>query len=239
MAAAVLAAPVSSVHAQQAPQKGPGWFVPGTPKPPVAPRPVAAAPAPAPKPPAGPAIPQLPALPHGQLPPAAVIGVLGVPQVMQASTAAQAVEKEIAKRRDALAKDAQKEQATWRAMQQKLASERSKLKPAEVTAREKALQGRITKAQQTFRDRNRRVQEAAQVALGKIERTLIAVIRQVAESRGMNLVLHRSQVALNMNQFDITQQVTQQLNKILPSVPVPPDSAFIRKAGPAAATAKK
>jgi hypothetical protein len=51
---------------------------------------------------------------------------------------------------------------------------------------------------------------------------LIAVIRQVSEARGMNLVLHREQVALNVNAFDITDDVVTQLNKLLPSVPVPP-----------------
>ena len=39
----------------------------------------------------------------------------------------------------------------------------------------------------------------------------------------MNLVLHRAQVALNINEFDITDQVAEQLNKILPSVQIPPD----------------
>ncbi len=62
------------------------------------------------------------------------------------------------------------------------------------------MQDRITNAQKSFRDRNRIIQEAAQYALGQIERTLIAVIRQVAESRGMNLVLHRAQVALQAQQ---------------------------------------
>ena len=38
----------------------------------------------------------------------------------------------------------------------------------------------------------------------------------------MNLVLHREQVALNVNAFDITADVTSQLNKLLTSVPVPP-----------------
>ncbi len=51
----------------------------------------------------------------------------------------------------------------------------------------------------------------------------MAVIRQVSESRGMNLVLHRQQVALNVNEFDITNQVAGELNRILPSVSIPPD----------------
>jgi hypothetical protein len=62
--------------------------------------------------------------------------------------------------------------------------------------------------------------------LGQIERTLIAVIRQVAQSRGMNLVLHRAQVALNMNAFDISDEVTKELNIVLPAVTVPPDAVF-------------
>jgi hypothetical protein len=38
----------------------------------------------------------------------------------------------------------------------------------------------------------------------------------------MNLVLHREQVALNVAAFDITNDCTDQLNKLLPSVTVPP-----------------
>jgi len=38
----------------------------------------------------------------------------------------------------------------------------------------------------------------------------------------MNLVLHREQVALNVSAFDITSDVVTQLNKLLPSVKVPP-----------------
>ncbi|MBV9734421.1 MAG: OmpH family outer membrane protein [Acidisphaera sp.] len=170
-----------------------------------------------------PPVPDLPALPKGAAPPAAVIGVLGVPEVMRASTAAQQVQKVIGERRDKLNQDAQKEQGAWRDLQQQLANQRSSLSAEQIRGKERDLQERITNAQRSFRDRNRIIQDAAQVALGQIERELIAVIRQVAESRGMNLVLHRAQVALNINEFDITDQVTQQLNKVLPSVTIPPD----------------
>jgi Skp family chaperone for outer membrane proteins len=142
---------------------------------------------------------------------------------MRASTAAQAVEKVIGERREKLNQDAQKEQAAWRDLQQALAGQRKSLTEDQQHTRERELSERITNAQRSFRDRNRIIQEAAQVALGQIERELIAVIRQVAESRGMNLVLHRAQVALNINEFDITEAVTTQLNSVLPSVVIPPD----------------
>jgi Skp family chaperone for outer membrane proteins len=207
-------------QAQPRPAPGPG-ITGGVP---MAPAPAEAeAPPPPPSNADLPPPPELPPLAKGEAPPAAVIGVLGVPEVMHASTAAQEVEKIIGARRNKLNDDAQKEQQAWREMQQALANDRGKLTPEQIRARERELQERITNAQRTFRERNRIIQEAAQYALAQIERTLVSVIRQVAESRGMNLVLHRSQVALNVNQFDITQQVADQLNKVLVHVVVPPD----------------
>jgi len=218
--------------AQAAPQQSPGWFIPGqshpaaTPAPaPVRPAPPRPAPAPV-RPPALEAqtIPQLPALPKAEPPPAAVMGVLSVPDVYRQSTAVQGIEKVINGRREALNNDAIKEQAAWRQMQDSLSRDRSKLTPDQIRARETALQDRITAAQKEFSGRNQQIQEAAQVAIAEVNRMLIAVIREVAESRGMNLVLHREQVALNMNAFDITDEVAKNLNLRLPSVTVPPDS---------------
>jgi Skp family chaperone for outer membrane proteins len=170
-----------------------------------------------------PPVPDIPALPRGPSPPASVLGVLGVPDVMHASTAAQQIEKTIGERREKLNEDAQKEQAAWRDMQQALANDRAKLSPDQIRARERELQDRITKAQRDFRERGNIIQQAAQFGLAQIERTLVGLIQKVAESRGMNMVLHRQQVALNVNEFDITNEVIEQLNKVLPSVIVPPE----------------
>ena len=168
-----------------------------------------------------PPIPALSEMPKGTPPPAPVIGVLSVPDVMRQSTAAQQVERILGARRDKLNQDAQKEQASWRDMQQQI--QNAKGSPEQLQARERALQQRVLQAQRDFRNRNRILQEAAQVSLGQVERELVQVIRQVASARGMNLVLHREQVALNVNDFDITLQVANQLNSTLSSVFIPGD----------------
>ncbi len=191
--------------------------------------------------------PELPALPHGVAPPPAVIGVIGVPDIMQACTAYQQVQRVIGQRNDKLKADAQKEQAAWNTLSQSLKADAEKLSPeqlrahaAELQGRERALQERVTTAQRQFRDRTRIIQEATQVSLGQVERTLIAVIKQVADSRGMNLVLHRGEVALNINEFDITKPVAEQLNKVLPAVQITPDGVdpaiTAQTAGPGAQT---
>ena len=172
-----------------------------------------------------PPVPGLPALPRANPPPATVIGVISVPDIMRVSTAAQEVDKVLGERRDRLNADVQKEQMAWRDAGQQLQTQRASLSADQIRQRERDLQDRITTATKAFRDRNRWMQEAAQLCYAQIENELIAVIRQVSESRGMNLVLHRQQVALNANEFDISAQVADQLNKLLPTVTVPPDGS--------------
>ncbi|WP_408904567.1 OmpH family outer membrane protein [Nguyenibacter sp. L1] len=214
-----------------------GWFVPKTAQPAAAPAvPRAARPAPVPLPPAAdnedaqsqtppvlpmPPVPASPDIPRGVTPPVPVIGVISVPEVMRLSSAAQQAEKVLGARRDELARDAQKEQAGWRDEQQKLQAEAKNLASDQIQQRERRLQQRVISAQRDFRNRNRIIQEAAQVSLNQIERELVQIIRQVAASRGMNLVLHREQVALSQDGLDITSQVADQLNKVLPSVFIP------------------
>jgi Skp family chaperone for outer membrane proteins len=161
-------------------------------------------------------------LPGGFAPPGAAIGVLGVPDVMRASSAAQAVDKVIGARKEALQAEVQRAQSYWRSLDQKLREEAPKLTREQLLARENELRGQMNADRHRLQEQSRMIQEAAQVSLGQIERTLIGIIRQVAESRGMNLVLHRSQVALNIQEFDITDAVVAQLNRVLPTVQIPP-----------------
>ena len=52
----------------------------------------------------------------------------------------------------------------------------------------------------------------------------------------MNLVLHRAQVALNINEFDITEQVAEQINQLLPTATISPDGVSPVAAAAAAAS---
>jgi Skp family chaperone for outer membrane proteins len=249
VAALFAAAPLAKAQNQD-------WFVPGQQRPAAqgaprtAPRPAAPRPVGAPQPEPGqgpeqaeeppqplqvqlPPAPPLPPLEKGVPPPAAVMGVLDVPQVLRNSTAYQQVEKAIGARRQKLNEDAQAEQTAWRDMQQQFAAQRTTLSAEQIRGREKELQDRITEAQRKFRDRNRIIQDAGQYALAQIDRALNQVVQQVALGRGMNLVMHRAQVALNMPDFDISDQVAAQLNKMLATVIIPPDGVPVAAVAPA------
>lgn len=231
----VLASVTPAAHAEG----GEGWFVPKASQPAAPPQRAAsrrAVPQPValPAPPSDsqeadqappvlpqPNIPDAPEVAKEAPPPTTVIGVISVGGVMRQSTAAMQVERILGGRRDALAQDLQKEQAAWRDEQQSLQAQAKSLSSDQIQSRERALQARVMKAQRDFRNRNRIIQEAAQVSLGQIERELVQVIQKVASAHGMNLVLHSEQVALHVDGQDITNEVAVNLNKILPSVFIP------------------
>ncbi len=170
-----------------------------------------------------PPAPEVPPLPKGPTPPAAIVGVLSVPDVMRASTAYQQADKELGARRQKLNEDAQKEQVALRDLGQALANERAKLTPDQIRNRERELQDRITESRRTFGERNRIIQEAGQYVMAQIDRAVELVTQQVAISRGVNLVLNRAQILGTTSDFDLTPQVVDDLNKVLPNVVIPPD----------------
>ncbi len=150
--------------AQQAPNGE--WFVPGQARPPASPAarpaPRAAVPAPVANPtavpladgggePGGnppplqvqlPPAPEIPPIPKGQATPAAIVGILSVPDVLRVSTAYQAAYKELNARGQKLNEDAQKEQAALRDLGQSFGAERAKLSPEQIRAKEKEIQDR-------------------------------------------------------------------------------------------------
>jgi Skp family chaperone for outer membrane proteins len=154
-----------------------------------------------------------------------VIAIVDIPEVQRLSAAFNQVREEIERRRAGLNTDLQREQGRWREEQQALAAARATLPPEQLRQRERELQERITDAQRIFRDRSRAIDQAAQAGLGQIEQALGAVIRQVAASRGVNIVLPRPLVIFNDSGFDLTDEISAQMNRVLRSVTIPPEGA--------------
>jgi hypothetical protein len=165
--AAALAVALSPAAAS-AQQANPGYFIPAQPQ-----QPRSAAPAqqrapvrPAPTPPQAPLggeamapdagqsppqqlqvqlppAPEVPTLPKEPSPPAVIIGILSVPDVLRLSKAYQQADKEVSQRRQKLNEDAQKEQAALRDIAQAFANERGKMTPEQIRAKEREYLERV------------------------------------------------------------------------------------------------
>jgi uncharacterized protein YfaA (DUF2138 family) len=68
----------------------------------------------------------------------------------------------------------------------------------------------------------------------QIQREMTAVVQLVAAERNMNFIVRREQVVLSTGDVDITAQVLDILNKVLPSVIIPPDGVAVLDLKPVA-----
>jgi Skp family chaperone for outer membrane proteins len=204
-------------------QQNQEWFVPGQggqrPQAQPQPRPAQPQGQPAQRPAQRPA-----AAPSGSPPPTAMIGIVDIPEIQRLSTAFNQVREEIERRRNRLNEDLQREQNGWREAQQALAVQRTQLTPDQIRVRERELQDRITDSQRIFRNRGQAIEQAAQQSLMQIEEALAGVVRQVAASRSVNIVVPRPLVIMNDPGFDLTEEVAQQFNRALRQVTIPPES---------------
>lgn|GEM_PF-439107 len=230
----------------------PGWFVPGQQRPAApaaAPAPRAPAPAVQQPMPSGlfndnggpgenpapqrqlqvqlPPMPEIPPIEKSAPPPAAVIGVLSVPDVLRYSVAYQAFDKEMNARKQKLNDDAQKEQTNLRDLGQTLARDRAKMRPEEIRAKEREYEDRVNESRRKFAERGRIIQEAAQYAIAQVDRTLEAITQQVAVARGVSIVLNKAQLIGSSGEFDLTPQVIDVLNKVLTNVVIPPEGVSV------------
>ena len=174
-----------------------------------------------------PPLPGLPQIDRGASPPAAVIGVLDVTGVLRSSVAYQAVQKEMQGRQNSLNSDAQKEQARWREMNQTLTDQQKNETADQYATKQKQLQDTISDAEKQFKARDQLNQDAANYASEQIQAVLNEIVQQVADSRGINMVLYQTDVVPLAPGFDISAQVATELNQILPSVLLPPEGADV------------
>ena len=170
-----------------------------------------------------PPMPEIPPIPKGPPTPAAIIGVLSPQDVLRVSSAFQHASKELGARRNRLNEDAQKEQNALRDMAQAFASDRPKLTPEQIRAREREYETRVYESRRKLSERDRIIQEAGQYVMAQINQVVEVVAQQVAASRGVNVVLNKLQVLGTTADFDLTPQVAEVVNAVLPNVVIPPD----------------
>ncbi|QDH14449.1 OmpH family outer membrane protein [Formicincola oecophyllae] len=171
-----------------------------------------------------PPVPTVAAIPKEAPPPTAVIGIISIQGVMQLSSAAQEIQQVLGARRDKLAQAVHKEEGAWRAEQRKLQMQARSLTADQIQLRERHLQERRARDQRDFGNQARIIQEAYQVAFHQIERVLEepnGIIARVSAAHSMNLVFHAEQVVLHVAGQDITQEVANHLNQVMPHVAIP------------------
>lgn len=162
------------------------------------------------------------------------IVVIDFQAVVRDSTAALAVQDQLASLRRAYQDEFGRIEQDLRAIEQQLTEDRDRLPEAEFAERRREFERRITEAQRRAQARRSVLDRALDQAMGRVRSTLLEVVAEIAGDRGARIVLNKQQVVLTDRSLDITEAALGRLNEVLPTIQVElPDEDDLSSDGPA------
>lgn len=151
---------------------------------------------------------------------APVIAIVDLEGIMRDSLAAQAARQQLTEISARYQQEISVEETDLRAAEQDLLQQRPLLAPELFGQRQQELQQRVAELQQKVRGVRRAMDEALARTMEGVQQVLFEEVGGIAQERGINVVLRRSQIVLAANEFDITADALARLNERLPTVAI-------------------
>jgi len=148
------------------------------------------------------------------------IAVVDVQGIMRAAQAAKAIHDQIETRRAAYQEQVSAEEKRLRAAEQDLAQQRTILAPDAYQQKVRQFQSQVAEVQRQVQMRKRELDETFAKAMNEVRKSLVAVVAEIAEQRGIKLVLFKSQIVIAEKSLDVSDETLKRLNERLPTVEV-------------------
>ncbi|MEQ8664496.1 MAG: OmpH family outer membrane protein [Rhodospirillales bacterium] len=149
------------------------------------------------------------------------IAIVDMTKVRQSSSALRSIAEQINAYRAEFQKDIQEEEASLREANQELSRQRTIVSAEAFQEARKEFEARVADVQRTVQQRKSDLEGAREVAMGELQQALNVVIAEIAQEKGLLLVLPRTQTILSAKSLEITDEVTERLNAQLPDITVP------------------
>ena len=191
-----------------------------------------------PAPPASPPPPPVSAPPAGAPMPLTVL-VVDVQALLQNSKAAKMVRGQIEQKRNEYTKEISHQEETLRAERDSLQRQQASMSADALNQKGREFQQKVNDLERNVQGKRQALEKSNGDALSKIQEQMLKIIADIARDRKANLVFQRADLVLFDQSFDVTDEVLQKLDELMPTltvdfaVPTPPPAA----PGPAAATA--
>lgn len=148
------------------------------------------------------------------------IAVVDVQGIMRAAKAARAIHEQIESRRSTYQEEVAAEEKRLRLAEQDLAQQRAVLAPDAYQQKVREFQAKVAEVQRQVQMRKRELDEGFAAAMNEVRKSLVAVVAEIAEQRGIKLVLFKSQIVIAEKSLDVSDETLQRLNERLPTVKV-------------------
>ena len=156
----------------------------------------------------------------GAAAPQPVILVVDYRQVLQDAAATLTVQAALDSVRASYQEEFLALEQELRQIEQRLMDDRAALGPEQMAERRAEFEQRVAEAQSEARNRLIALDRAQARAMEQVQAVLLDVIAEIAEERGANIVLGKSQIVLVDSALDVSVDALRRLDERLPSVDV-------------------
>ena len=153
----------------------------------------------------------------GPLPPA-VIAVVDVQAILRGSTAFQAAVEKIRAQEQGYRDQISGREDELRKAQEELRRQRTILAPDVYTQRESEFQQQVESLQREVLTRNRELSQIRGNAERQVLKEVFEIVREIAEERGLTMVVDSSMTIVVNNRFAISNEVLKRLNERVTSI---------------------
>ena len=134
--------------------------------------------------------------------------------------AVKLLSRDIEERKGQYQGELRKKEEALRKADQELARQRSILS-AEVFAQKRGeLEQKVATLQREARKHKRGLEQLFASGMSKVQNELTKIAREIAEERGLDLILSKATVVVVKPKFEITKEAVNRLNARLPEVPL-------------------
>ena len=147
----------------------------------------------------------VPAVPRAQELAPPVLAIIDVQKVRRNSTAVKALSKRIAKQKVQHQDELREQERSLRKADQELARQRSILSPEAYAKKRGELERRVATLQREAQNRKRGLDKVFAQGMAKVQAELNKVATEIAEERGLDLILSKTTVVLVKPKFELTQ----------------------------------
>jgi len=147
-----------------------------------------------------------------------VIAILDMERILRDSKAAATLREEIDKQRELHQTTLREQENALRTADQELARQRAVLSAEAFAAKRKELQEQANGLQQGFVSRQKEMEKLFGGGIRQVRQALAEVVKEIADERGISLILLKATIVLASRELDITDEALQRLDERLPSV---------------------
>lgn len=153
-----------------------------------------------------------------------VIAILDMERILRESKAAKNLREEIDSQRQAHQATLREQENALRAADQELARQRAVLSAEAFAAKRKELQEQAIGLQQELLSRQKEIEELFGRGINQVRNALAEVAKEIADERGISLILLKATIVLASRDLDITEEALQRLDERLPAVTLAKES---------------